>query len=1212
MRLKKIELFGFKSFYQRTEVEFDGGVTCVVGPNGCGKSNISDAVRWVLGERSAKMLRGSKMEDVIFAGTAFRKPLAMAEVSLTIDNSDRGLPIEYKDVTISRRLYRSGESEYLINRTICRLKDVHDLIADTGIGSNHYSMIEQGRIDYILNADPGERRFLIEEAAGISKYKAKKEEAIRKLTRTEENLLRLKDIVNEVGRNIQYAERQAMRARKYKEQFEKLKDLETRMAFYELSQLGTQRQRFLGEEGRKRSALEELIGHVNGARESEAALDAAIEEIRESIRNEEARGYELRSKIEQNEQTLRFHQENQLELASRQGGIAQEVAQIEKNLELRSSEIAQKGKEHGSLDGTRAEAQAQLETAKSEDAVLNERLRRAKEALDENRMGAMQAAAETARIRTAYHRLLAQMESGQHDKKRQEAGVSRFQDDMQTWTEKQLKCEETIAELAEQFRLLEAEKGVRAQQLGEFCARDRSLDAQIRSLEGSLQEERARMRVLEEIDVVSGVHPDAVIHEMAEQEKIFIKGLRDIVTAKPGFEWALEASLGDFARSYVVDDIDSAEKLISRLQEKRPLPVGVIIRDSVNWGMDEALTQVAEIPGVIGRLTDVVDIHEGYATFLTPLLSKSLVVESITEANLRALLPYSQKYTFITREGTVLGQGGQIYVRDGQLNSENSYFKRGTEIETLRSDITQRDLELESLRELQRDVVGRVESLTREVAAQETDRIDLAIRKESYESVRDGMKDRRGSFQRELDLIFMETQEVDARQESAMMEKSRLEIELVHAEEAERVFQRGQGDYLRDLETYERKKAEAYARFSECRARLGQLDERGLFIAEAIEILEGEVERDKERINSLKDENERNARRTEELQREDEQVRVSLTELREAINESDVQLRSVMQDRQEKEAELAVKQSEREGLQGQVQEIQDVLHEMEMKAMDVAYQEKAVAERIQQAYHIDLHGLSAVDYPWPEGDEGQAAVETIEALRGKVESLGTVNLLAIDEYDELKTRYDFLLGQQKDLEDARVQLLETIKKINRTTKSLFEETFQRVQETFKEYYEILFGGGEARLILVDESNPLESGIDIVAKPPAKRLQHISLLSGGEKAMTALALLFALFKIKPSPFCVLDEVDAPLDEANIDRFLAVLRTFLDTTQFIIVTHNRKTIAMGDSLYGVTMEEAGVSKVVSVRVGSPDEDRLTEQIGGLKPQEKVLLEEEEVTA
>ncbi|MBI3317124.1 MAG: chromosome segregation protein SMC [Candidatus Omnitrophica bacterium] len=1186
MRLKRLELFGFKSFADKTVVHFDSGVTCIVGPNGCGKSNISDSIRWVLGERSAKLLRGSKMEDVIFNGTDFRKPLAYAEVSLTLDNQDRGLAIDYQEVTVSRRLYRSGDSEYLINKTSCRLKDIQDLILDTGIGSNSYSMIEQGRIDYILNADPEERRFLIEEAAGIAKFKVKKEEAIRKLERTEENRLRLQDIIHEVHRNIQYAERQARRAEKFKQELEKLKELEIQKAFHEISILRAEKIKREDERTHLQAQVLGLESQVQQVQIAQKELQEELRDILSRFKTVETERYALESKKDQFEQRGHYVEEKLLELAARRGQMEQESTLLGTRIEKSRLELALKQKDIAELLTQKSEILHVQQTMEAAADHLKKEIQSAKATLESIKLEAFQSAQEAAQLRSEFHRIQQKIENSQDRRSRQTQSQTKFLDEKTQWSHKAQHYGGQITELENRLGVLQEERQLATEKASQLETSLMIVKRETEELERSLQSSASRLEWLSEMESTQQGRENRIL-ELLGQNRSSLIALRRVMKAKPGFEWALEAAFWSFSNIFLSENENIVQSLFQSFSRDKALRFEVLLnhgranRDVRPEGRDPGSPlQKPEHPLIQCPLEDSVEIISPYQGALLPLIENIyLVREAPVEALLRELKPHALQFQFLCPNGILIGPRGVIAFA-GSSDKAGASFQRGAEIQDLseKAPFLKQDLEKkkESIVLLESEIL-ETESQLKKL---ETERMDALIQKESFESLNKGVLDRLQSLDQELGLLRFEHEEMNSEEAQALLRKEELEAMLKEAEAREKIIHSGQESLLAKLEQLNIDYAHYVKEMTEKRAQAEHHEEKKRLFEDALALLEFHLKEDEARLFNLQTEAAERIVKNEQLQREQAELRETQKGLELEMTQIKIRLSEITKETTKTEEKLSKHEQSLAQLRAQQQTCQEHLHAFDMNLLDLDYREKGIGERLLQSYHLKLEERDASLYP-PLEDEA-AFQENLEELRRKVEQMGTVNLLALEEYEELKKRYDFLMSQQKDLDDAREQLLEAIRKINRTTKSLFEETFLNVQKTFQEYYQTLFQGGIAKLTLVDETNPLESGIDIVVRPPGKKLQHISLLSGGEKALTAMALLFALFKIKPSPFCVLDEVDAPLDEANIDRFLNVLKTFLATSQFIIVTHNRKTIAMGDALYGITMQEAGVSKIVSVRV------------------------------
>jgi chromosome segregation protein len=1178
MRLKKLELLGFKSFAEKTEVAFDQGVTCIVGPNGCGKSNVSDAIRWVLGERSAKLLRGSTMEDVIFNGTEVRKPLAFAEVSLTIDNADRGMPIEYNEVTITRRLYRTGESEYLLNKTQCRLKDIQDLILDTGIGSSSYSMIEQGRIDYILKADPEERRFLIEEAAGIAKYKVKKDESIRKLERTEENLKRLQDIVFEVQKNIQYAERQAKRAERYKLELERLKTLEIKRAFHDQKQIEQKKLDLTQSFQAKKDELTALDLKLQTQHQEIEEQETRVRGIGQRCHVKEGERYQALAQIESNEQKLQFIRDKRIELAQQRGQLLQEQDQLRQSIEAAAAKKFDLQEQLKTRDGESAQVQTRLTEVTQKLREQESLIQEAKNVLDAARKEFFDAAQATTQARNEFHRAKVLGENLESQHRREETNAKRLEEQIASWNEKLKLCLESLESTnAGLQNTLSGHQGLRATTHA-FEHELADLRKQAHETRLALRGKESRLHTLTEMEGTSSAAFQEFLSEATQQVPGLVRSLQEVVKVQDGYEWAIDVALGQFARSLIAGDAATARTLVERLNQKRSLAAGIFLK-SQSSASQETVQRYASLG--FRPLSDFVQLEAGYEA----ILENIFVGETFPLHELEQLVQTPAAANLVSRDGLFLTSDRRLFFWNDQSRSQFFFSKDvemrkiGQEIEALKTQAQEKDTKIGFLE-------SELATLRTQSVEADEQKTSTLIEKESLESERKNIEDRLLGLQQEIDLSASEIQDLVRETEQVRLSLEASQASLAQKEQEECKFAEIQRQKEKDLEQSTIAREEVLNTVRQCEAQAEHFQQGMRHLEESLRLVEEHAQKDRERQAFLEQGKERITAKEQELSQE-EVVCVRLAEEHQhRLHAVDVDLELLHKDQREQETLLSGQRQSLDQMLHTQKLLQDEEHQISLQQLDLDYQQKNVGERLLQRYRLHLSELNPQDYIFTE-EELASAEETITALQGKVDSLGTVNLLAIEEYQELKTRYDFLLAQQKDLDDARNSLMEAIRKINQTTKQLFEDTFKQVQETFKQYYQILFRGGDAKIFLIDEAHPLESGIDIVVRPPGKKQQNMSLLSGGEKALTAVALLFALFKIKPSPFCLLDEIDAPLDEANIDRFLAVLNTFINQSQFIIITHNRKTIAMGNSLYGVTMEEPGISKIVSVKVRSGEE-------------------------
>ncbi len=1179
MYLKKIEIFGFKSFADKTEIVFEPGVTCVVGPNGCGKSNISDSIRWVLGERSAKLLRGSKMEDVIFSGTEFRKPLNIAEVSLTIDNTDQKLPIQYEEVVITRRLHRSGESEYLLNRTPCRLKDIQDLILDTGIGSNSYSMIEQGRIDHILNAEAEERRFLIEEAAGISKYKVKKEEALRKLERTEQNLLRLNDITSEVERNIRYAERQAQRAERYKEQFERLKTLEIKKAFFESNLLIKQLKVLEDERSLHSTKLNELEEKVAIQNTSAKEVEKRLQELETSFFDQESARSEAKQELNSIESQEHFNTEriDFLKLAAEKA--LGEVESLTKRHESLKSEIENKQTEHSQLSSLLNE----LEGDKNQLELKQQGLSQKAVSTDEqNRQQAVlfDLAHRLSDLRNLVHKMHAELIAAQRTKTSLNESYQKLSGAKESYLLKQNSIKEQHSDYQKKRSEIELE-------LAQEIKNREQLERNLENVRNELTEIKTKktklegqIRLLEELARAGGPDPKKIAAHHDRILKNVTKAFLDLVQIEPGYELAAEAALSEMLCAVVTNNLDSAQQLLHSLTQSGFEQATILINEKNSKAFAEDETNVSH-PLIKKRLRDVVRTSTNYSGLFRKLLHGVYVIDDLTSKAIQELAPLAQNYKFVAKTGSNFGPNLQINLRNVRYTPERSAFARKEELTKLSQELGQ-TTEVEnklnlSLKQHEAQIVTLKEHeqvFNRKILESQSSLMQ-------HEGTLTSVHEYVNKIDEEMKLISHEIKSNQTEVNRFENELKNLNVQLAGLEAEENK----EKEYLqliqKQLESHQISKNEIETQMSQITSKIDLTIEKQQSSKKTAEFLKSQLDEITNHISTLSSERQVSFQKTTQLQEDLERFVSQKENVAKRLFEHSVQAEQLKRERAEvlilrnqalEEAQKTAKSAE---------ELKQKFHNLSLQEMELNHQKNSILQELQSRYKITLSLLNPADFPLMPEEVEEEKTE-IERLREKLDSIGTVNLLAIDEYHELKERYDFLNNQKTDLTESKESLLEAIRKINRTTKRLFEETLVRVRESFREYFRTLFGGGYADLVLIDEQNPFESGLDIVARPPGKKLQHITLLSGGEKALTAIALLLSLFSVKPSPFCVLDEVDAPLDEANNDRFLNVLKPFLITTQFIVVTHSRKTIAVGDALYGVTMQEAGVSKLVSVKL------------------------------
>jgi chromosome segregation protein len=1248
MYLKTLEIHGFKSFADKTVFEFAEGVTGIVGPNGCGKSNVVDAIRWVLGETSAKALRGGEMADVIFNGTEKRKPLGMAEVTLTMADCEESLKVDYNEVSITRRVFRDGRSEYRINGTLCRLKDIHDMLMDTGIGRTAYSIMAQGQIDQILSSKPEERRAVFEEAAGITKFKREKKEALRKLEYTEANLLRVSDVLAEQERRMNSLRRQVAKARRYQALAADTRVLDTHLGHKKFVELTAER--------------DELLTSIRSleVRDTELEMqlpkrEEAVTEARAAARTFEGELAELRHRSNEHKNAfnsaqgrMAFNEERKSELESRIRQNHEDIYATREKLAQQEFDFIAANESLEQLTRLIAEKEIQLAEAEDRTKGTREERERIETALREIRGEANRTQTIIATMQAKIESALAQLE-GTRERARQLADE-----------EQRLNLE------LEEFR---AERTRIAEQVEATGAQLADLEEAFQSAERAYQHTRgdldaARTAAVESNRILAQRSARfQAVRQLVESGEGFEKGTQNVLKGlgnpdqyKPTIHGALasfieadntcaraiEAALGTHLHAVLVHDQAAAEAIISRLTEKQ-LGVAAILPES--FVPHSAGTQMEALPeGATAWALDRIKSDKRVSGVIERLLERVLIVPNLSTAlRLRANHP---GVTFVTLAGVMLSGEGML--RGGATaEGTTSVLELRNEVRALEAEVSTLTESDEAARNRVTDLEGNLERLREEVEVSRErlqrqkvelstlqGQLSLATREvENFETKAENVRWERGELENRERAAAEGREHLESelassrdRLESLESENRRLQSEADAAVHREQDLNAALNELRTDLAVERRSKQSAEELQKPMEARLSELREVSIR-------RETEIEAFTQRIEAATAENARLAEECETHRAEIEDLQVEINTraegravLLEAIETAETQLAAVRRDHAKvaeqkgREEVAATKLDLRlENLTNSIQERYQIdlsTFEPDAHALlaSIASQ-KALQSRngrqvIVEGDSSDPSDQSAedemptmvvdgtsdddenIEIPGEmTGEPDWLFVESIVTdIKRRLDAMGPVNLDAIEEFEELEERYNFLKNQHDDLVSSKAELLEVIDRINTETQRLFSETFAQVRINFREMFKELFGEkGEADLTLLDEGDPLESGIEVTAKPPGKKLQSITLLSGGERSMTAVALLFSIYMIKPSPFCVLDELDAPLDESNINRFVKVLDRFIDRSQFIIVTHSKRTMARADVMYGVTMEEFGVSKPVGMRLTNADDNK-----------------------
>jgi chromosome segregation protein len=1179
--LKKLEIHGFKSFADKTELLFEPGITAVVGPNGCGKTNVSDSLRWVLGEQSTKGLRATDMTQVIFNGTDQRKPSAFAEVTLIMTNEDHSLPLDYNEIAITRRLFRSGESEYLINRAPARLKDVRELFMGTGVGVSAYSILAQGQMDAIITAKPTERRAIFEEAAGITKYKARKAEAMRKLDSTEQNLVRVADIIAELERQIASLERQARQAERFRNFKETLSKLQIQLQLHKRLSLQESLKALHNGMHEVKGRWDEVHGAASTLEHEEKRLRSTLAEMEDALSREREQAYKVDSEVEVAQGRVEGARQHKGILSERRTANEKEILESEAKLEQLHAWIAERRKVVESQEADKKEKLERRGTLEGQASSLDSELNVKNRFLEDKNNVSVDLVARTAQMKAELDSLKSQEEEAARQAEAFTQNVGRIDGELQRQKtlgeERQTErtqVQEEDTHLSEDSVNLQARFSTLSLQIEESAVR-------IAASRDELSQVRSRYNVLEELkNKLTGYDPGIKVLLQAKQtEPLMWQGIlgvvADLVSVDQVRETGVEALLGGQLQSLVVDTREVAEKVVAKLKADGEGKVSLLVLEDLASLQPVPLPEeVLTDPGVQGE----VSVSVRRDPTLDPVV-RFLFEQDVFVKDNETAMRLSQKFTrlsFVTPEGDRVGPWGSW--KSGSAVSGVSLLGRHREM----SELAEKRNALEA--QLEIDETAQSEA-KREAQETQNNRNGIEVRLQK-------LKVRRAELEQELGQISTTLARLEG--ERKEIERDRSALESRRSESSHRQDELSgllaQSEHTQNLTQEEI--AVARAALQDLQSRKDELARQVMQVSMELENLEETARRAREEADRYQSERDQlsvlvgqKRQENQSLESQDGQLSLALSDLEQKIaalsgrkNESDSGVKAAQEKRDVAAREVEGHADHLRQAREKQETVQNELHQLEVQEAQMAVEMRNIEEKLQVEHKVDLANPPV---EVGEGFSDRDAEEKIIELRAKIERLGLVNMVAMEEYEELTQRFKFLTEQREDLIRAKEDLQKAIHKINLTTKEMFSSTFATVQEHFKDIFQRLFEGGRAELILIDEGDVLESGIEIVARPPGKRLQSVSLLSGGEKALTAIALLFALFMVKPSPFCVLDEIDAPLDEVNVGRYTHLLKEFSKRTQFIVITHNKVTMETGDSIYGVTMQESGVSRVVSAK-------------------------------
>ena len=1181
MFLKRLELQGFKSFADKTVLEFMPGITTVIGPNGSGKSNISDSIRWVLGEQSMKSLRGNKSEDIIFAGTQNRKSLGFAEASIVIDNTDGKLPIEFAEVVVTRRIFRNGESGYFINKAPCRLKDIQELFMDTGIGKDGYSIIGQGKIDDILSNKSEDRRNIFEEAAGIVKYRARKTESEKKLEQTKLNLLRINDILAEIEANIGPLKNQAEKAKKYLSLREELKSIEIGLFIYNIDTYKVK--------------IEELVKDIdiiNSQKEDEESRLSVLQNLKENLKTELE---EIISKIEET-QNLGFESEKKIEQIN--SDINVQKTKIENNnqnsdtylkeieeLKKRNAEILEEKENRinkkDNLLANREKFVLELEEKENKLQELTSKLSKEEVEIEEKKKQVEKNTEAKYENREAINTLEV---NNENLNKRSKTVKNEIQETISKLDEKRM----LKSDLLKTFNEKESKRNECQKRLEDIKVKREEANAKITEFDNKInnltQEYRikdSKQKFLQEMEKEKEGYSRAVksVLTQCEVDSNLNKGVRGVlaslITVPEEYQLAVETVLGQTLQNIVTETEEDAKKLIEYLRKNNLGRASFLPITSVKGkNLDKLITNGTQ--GVIGVASKLIKTDKKYEEIISNLLGKTVIVNDMDTA---IVIAKQNKYSFriVTLKGDIINPSGAIS-GGSTTQKTNSIIGRTAQIKQLEKEIEKIQKEIEKITKEKEDYENSIESLLEEITSIEASSRETEIEYATEEQRLESIEETISSLETKLDKLKTETNEIvesidKNKEEKAVIEQKNLELEqeitilntaIQNFAEKNKENQK----YIDDLNFDITNLKISVSSFDESSNSLEEILSR---IENELQTNMSKIENKKQQSKNLKVENEELTKTIEELKQNIEQIKIE-------VSTSSETAQKLKQEKSNKNMAITKAETEIEEKYKIIEEIKNQANKLEVKKSKLDVELEQIINKMWEDYEITPNTAGEFKKP----NNVAETTKEVKHLRDEIKNLGSINIDSIEEYKQTKERYDYMCEQRLDLENASSKLKKVIQDMTKIMKEQFEKQFNIINKNFGEVFKELFGGGKAELKLTDETDILNCGIEIEVQPPGKKLQNMMLLSGGERAFTAIALLFSILRINPAPFCVLDEIEAALDDVNVYKFADYLKKFTGETQFLVITHRKGTMEAADTVYGITMEESGISKLLSMKL------------------------------
>jgi len=1180
MYLKRLELQGFKSFADKTILELRPGITTVIGPNGSGKSNISDAIRWVLGEQSMKSLRGTKSLDIIFAGTQNRKSLGFAEASLVFDNSDGALPIEFTEVTVTRKIYRSGETGYYINKTPCRLKDVLELFMDTGIGKDGYSIIGQGKIDEILSNKSEDRRHIFEEAAGIVKYRSRKEEAEKKLEHTKLNLLRINDIISEIEGNLGPLQTQSEKAKKYLNLREELKNIEVGLFVYNIEKYKENLQQIVQDIDVMQSQCNDEEGKLERVKILKEELKSSIDEITEQIENMSNLGFESQKEIEQLNSDINVARTRITNNNENSVRFTDEIKEQNEKIQELKQELEQKEAKKDNLKQNKEKFEKELNEKQEELAKITEKLSAKELEIEGYKQTVEQNTDKKYELQSEIN---AQEINFQNYEKRQ----NQIKQEIQTTISELDNTRMNKEEISKGFYESENKKNKAQKSLEEVAKQKQEANQKIKSFESNInilssdmriKESRLKFLIETEKEKEGYIKSVKSLLKDCENIKDLGKGmhgvLANIIEVPDELETAIEMCLGASLQNIVTDTEEDAKKLVEHLRKNNLGRASFLPIASVKGKKLEKLK--GNESGVIGIASDLVKFNKKYEQIILNLLGRTVIVDNMNTA-IKVAKQNGYTFRIVTKDGDLINPSGAITGGSVAKKTVN-ILGRGKEIEKLEKEIKNIKAKIQKLEEEKEEYEQSIEGILElsanlEKELQEID-ITYATEKQKMISIDENIQKLQNRLnklkeeQKNLETLKQESieQKEKIKEETQKITNQNEELSKLISEFAE--LNKDDQKYIDDLNFDITNLKISVSSFDESESSIQEIQER---INQELNNAKASIENKNNQIEQIKVEN-------ENLEKSIQETLNKIEEIKQKVSNSSAEIEKMKQERTQKSEKLSKQEDEITSKFKIIEDLKSQLVKLDVKKTKVEEDINTIINKMWEEYELTPNNVEG--YAKPENVA--LTQKRVNNIRTEIRDLGSVNVDSIEEYKNLKDRYDFMSEQRLDLENTMSKLRKVITDMTQIMKEQFREKFKIINKNFGEVFAELFGGGKASLNLEDEENILECGIEITVQPPGKKLQNMMLLSGGEKAFTAIALLFAILKINPAPFCVLDEIEAALDDVNVFRYADYLKKFTEHTQFLVITHRKGTMEAADTVYGVTMEESGISKLLSMKL------------------------------